>query len=168
MLKNCSILLVFLLGFSTSNAQYIYLDDFIKLVDMSESEERIEVEKFLESKGFSLDNFEYVLEEEDDEDDTTHYMMTYHKKWPGNECYVRVDADSDEDNYMVIEFSYEEERTLYLASVLADAGLEPADYWENDDGTEGFRFETDDYGIIISEVLDDDDDIYYRFTIYSY
>ncbi len=168
MIKNYVFLFVFLLGLGNSNAQYLYLDDFIKLLEIAEDSERTEVEKFLQSKGFSFDNFEYIIDEDDEEDDTTHYMITYHKKWPGNQCYVRVDADSDEDNYIVIEFSYEEERTLYIASVLADAGLEPADYWENDDGTEGFRFETDDYGIVISEVLNDDDEIFYRFNIYSY
>ena len=168
MIKNFVFLFVFLLGLSNSNAQYLYLDDFIKLLEIAEDSERTEVEKFLQSKGFSFDNFEYIIDEDDEEDDTTHYSITYHKKWPGNQCYVRVDADSDEDNYIVIEFSYEEERTLYIASVLADAGLEPADYWENDDGTEGFRFETDDYGMFISEVLNDDDEIYYRFSIFSY
>ena len=168
MLKNCVILFVFLLGFSNSNAQYLYLDDFIKLLEIAESEERAEVEKYLESEGFSFDSFEYRIDEGDDEDDTTHYMLTYHKKWVSDECYVRVDADSDEDNYSVIEFSYKEERSLYLASLLAEAGLEPVDYWENDDETEGFRFETDDYGMVISEVLDDDGEIFYRFNIYSY
>ena len=168
MIKNFVFLFVFLLGLSNSNAQYLYLDDFIKLLELAEDSERTEVEKFLESKGFSFDNFEYIIDEDDEEDDTTHYSITYHKKWPGNKCYVRVDADSDEDNYIVLEFSYEEERTLYIASVLADAGIEPADYWENDDGTEGFRFETDNYGMFISEVLNDDDEIYYRFSIFSY
>jgi hypothetical protein len=138
------------------------------LLELAEDSERTEVEKFLQSKGFSFDNFEYIIDDGDDENDTTHFMITYYKKWFDGECYVRVDADSDEDNYIVIEFSYEEDRTLYIASVLADAGLQPEDYWENDDGTEGFKFETDNYGIIISEVLDDDEEIFYRFSIYSY
>jgi|GEM_PF-4560980 len=168
MLKYFVILFVFLFGFSTSNAQYLYLDDFIKLLEIAESEDRIEVEKFLESKGFSFDSFEYITDEDDEEDDTTHYMITYHKKWVSDQCYVRVDADSDEDTYRVIEYSYDEERSLYIASVLADAGLEPAEHWENDDGTEGFRFETDDYGMVIAEVLGDDDEIYYRFNIIAY
>jgi hypothetical protein len=168
MIKSLVFFFVFLLGLNSSNAQYLYLDDFITLLELAEDSERTEVEKFLQSKGFSFDNFEYIIDDGDDENDTTHFMITYYKKWFDGECYVRVDADSDEDNYIVIEFSYEEDRTLYIASVLADAGLQPEDYWENDDGTEGFRFETDNYGIIISEVLDDDEEIFYRFSIYSY
>jgi hypothetical protein len=168
MIKNFVFLFVFLLGLTNSNAQYLYLDDFITLLEMAEDSERADVEKFLQSKGFSFDNFEYRIDDGDDEDDTTHYMITYYKKWFDGECYVRVDADSDEDDYTVIEFSYEEDRTLYIASVLADAGLEPVEYLENDDGTEGFRFETDKYGMVISEALNDDDEIFYRFTIFSY
>ncbi|MCK7528574.1 MAG: hypothetical protein MZV64_68985 [Ignavibacteriales bacterium] len=89
------------------------------MLELAEDSERTEVEKFLESKGFSFDNFEYIIDEDDEEDDTTHYSIIYHKKWPGNQCYVRVDADSDEDNYIVLEFSYEEERTfIYSISSL--------------------------------------------------
>jgi hypothetical protein len=168
MLKNFVILFVFLLGFSTSNAQYLYLDDFIKLLEIAESEDRIEVEKFLESEGFSLDSFEYIIDEDDEEDDTTHYQIDYHKKWVTDQCYVRVDADSDEDTYTVVEFSYDEERTLYLASVLAEADLEPVDHWEKADGSESFQFETDDYGMIISKKINDEEEIFYTFTIYSY
>lgn len=105
------------MGLGNSNAQYLYLDDFIKLLEIAEDSERTEIEKFLQSKGFSFDNFEYIIDEDDEEDDTTHYMITYYKKWPGNQCYVRVDADSDEDNYIVIEFSYEErENFIYSIS----------------------------------------------------
>lgn len=47
-----------------------------------------------------------------------------------DEYYIRVIGDSEEDSYTIIEYSDNEDRSLYLASVLAEAGLEPVDHWK--------------------------------------
>jgi len=166
MLKNFVILFVFVFGFSNSNAQYLYLDDFIKLLEIAESEGRAEVEKFLESEGFSFTSLEYIIDE--DEDDTTHYQIDYYKKLINGEYYyIKVIFDTEEDFYTVTEYSENEDRSFYFASVLAEAELEPVDEWKKNDGYEGFSFESDDYYMIISK-KPVDGEMQYRFTISAY
>ena len=48
-----------------------------------------------------------------------------------------------------MEFSDNEDRSMYFASVLAAEGIEPVDQWEKRDGSEGFEFETDNYMITL-------------------
>ena len=166
MLKFFVILFVFILGFSTSNAQYLEFNDFIKLLDIAE--ERVEVEKFLESDGFSFTSFEYIIDDDDDEDDTTHYQIDYHKKLINGEYYyIKVIFDTEEDFYTVTEYSENEDRSFYFASILAEAELEPVDEWKKSDGYEGFSFESDDYYMIISK-KPVDGEMQYRFTISAY
>ena len=166
MSKNFVILFVFLLGFSTSNAQYLEFNDFIKLLDIAE--ERVEVEKFLEFEGFSFTSFEYIIDDDDDEDDTTHYQIDYHKKLINGEYYyIKVLLDTEEDHYTVTEYSENEDRSFYFASILAEAELEPVDEWKKSDGYEGFSFESDDYYMIISK-KPVDGEMQYRFTISAY
>lgn len=166
MSKNFVILFVFLLGFSTSNAQYLEFNDFIKLLDIAE--ERVEVEKFLEFEGFSFTSFEYIIDDDDDEDDTTHYQIDYHKKLINGEYYyIKVILDTEEDHYTVTEYSENEDRSFYFASILAEAELEPVDEWKKSDGYEGFSFESDDYYMIISK-KPVDGEMQYRFTISAY
>ena len=82
--------------------------------------------------------------------------------------FIRVIGDTNEDVYTIMEFSDNEDRSMYFASVLASEGLEPVDQWEKRDGSEGFEFETDDYMMTISKVTDDDASIRYYFYISSY
>ena len=166
MLKYFVILFVFILGFSTSNAQYLEFNNFIKLLDIAESRE--EVHKYLILNGFEFKNLDYIIDEEDDEDDTTHFKVDYFKKMANDEYFIRVIGDTEEDIYTIMEFSDNEDRSMYFASVLAAEGLEPVDQWEKRDGSEGFEFETDDYMMTISKVPDEDESIRYHFYISSY
>lgn len=166
MLKRLTFLFVFLFSCGVSNAQYLEFDDFAKLLDIAE--DRAEVHKFMIMNGFEFYNLEYITDEEDDEDDTTHYKVDYYKKMYDDEYYIRVIGDTEEDIYTIMEFSDNEDRSMYFAAVLSAAGLEPVDEWEKRDGSEGFEFETSDYMMTISRVPDDDGTVRYHFYISSY
>ncbi len=166
MLKSCFVLVVFLLGFNNSYSQYLGIDDFKSLLDVAE--DRIEAEKFLKMNGFVFSDLEYILEEDDDEDDTSYYRVDYYKMLSGDEYYIRVLADRDEDIYIIMEFSSNEDRSYYFADVLAAAGLEPVKEWNNGDGDEGFDFKAADYLMTISKKPNDDGEMRYHFSIASY
>lgn len=166
MLKQLTFLFIFLFSSGVAIAQYLEFDDFAKLLDIAEN--RAEVNKYMVMNGFEFYNLEYIIDDGDDEDDTTHYKVDYFKKMHDDEYFIRVIGDTNEDIYTIMEFSDNEDRSMYFASVLASEGLEPVDQWEKRDGSEGFEFETYDYMMTISKVPDNDASIRYHFYISSY
>lgn len=165
MLKHFAFLFVFILSMGSSYAQYVEFTDITKMLELAKN--RVEVEEFLKINGFVFSNLEYLLEEEDDEDDTTHYQLDYVKHLEGDEYYIRVIGDYDEEIYSAGEYSSNPARWDYFLLTLAEADMEPTNSWDNGRGQEGFEFEVGDYRITLRKDRDDEGSLRYKFWILS-
>ncbi|MBE0538066.1 MAG: hypothetical protein IH620_00010 [Ignavibacterium sp.] len=161
MLKYGLLVFLFLFNIGTASAQYLKFGDFIELLELAD--DRNETEKFMKLNGFELSSFEYT--DQEDDEDTSSYVMDFYQKMSGDEYYIRVVSDIDEDIFLIMEFSSNEDRSFYFASIISEAGLEPYKEWNNGGGDEGFEFESSDNYLTLAQEPDDNGAKRYRFTI---
>lgn len=161
MLKHSLALLLFFFCINSASAQYLKFGDFLTLLDLAE--DKNETEKFMKMNSFALSSMEYT--DQEDDQDTSSYVMDFYKKLPEDEYYIRVVADTDEDIFIIMEFSSNENRSFYFTSIISDAGLEPIKEWDNGGGDEGFDFESSDHYLTLAQEPDDNGAMRYKFTI---
>jgi hypothetical protein len=160
-LKHSLVLFLFLFCINIASAQYLKFGDFLTLLDLAE--DKNETEKFMKTNGFALSSMEYT--DQEDDQDTSSYVMDFYQKMPGDEYYIRVVADIDEDIFLIMEFSSNGDRLIYFASIIDEAGLKPYKTGDHGGGDEGLEFESSNNYLTPAQSPDDDGAMRYRFTI---
>ncbi len=161
MLKYILAIILFISSISSVSAQYLKFGDFINLLELAN--DKFETQKFMKMNGFNITSLDYF--EQENEEDTSYYAMDFYQKLPGDEYYIRVVGDTDEDIFIVKEFSSNKERSFYFTSIISEARLEPYKEWDDGDGDQGFEFESSDNYLTLAQKPDDDGSLRYIFTI---